>query len=123
MIIAEMIASKLKQQYAMDIIVKVLNTEPTVNDGNNKNNLRTAKNIATQKCFVICESCFWCASAYVIYGDERMTSSRCPRCNNNDTLNSIPLSDSETCTFDYSPKRGLTLQFGIKSKSHSKIHV
>lgn len=100
-----MIASKLKQQYAMDIIVKVLNTEPTVNDCNNKNNLRTDKNIiATQKCFLICGSCFWCASSYVIYGDERITSSLCPRCNNNDKVNSIPLSDNETCTFDYSPK-------------------
>jgi hypothetical protein len=55
--------------------------------------------------FVICESCFWCAS---ILGGSRV--GRCPCCNSS-TLESIPIAADESYTFDYTAKRGVMLDF------------
>ena len=57
--------------------------------------------------FLLCESCFWCASYFNNY---RKVVSRCPTCGN-DNVESMPISHDEVYTFNHDPKRGVTLGF------------
>jgi hypothetical protein len=59
--------------------------------------------------FLLCESCFWCAS-YIISDLEKRNITTCPYCNGV-RLESIPILDDEICKFNYRPKRGVTLEF------------
>lgn len=57
--------------------------------------------------FLLCESCFWCASYFSIY---REVVTKCPICGN-DNVESLPISHNEVYSFNYDPKRGVTLGF------------
>jgi hypothetical protein len=57
--------------------------------------------------FLLCESCFWCASYFNNY---KKVVSKCPTCNSN-CVESIPISHDEVYTFNHDPKRGVTLGF------------
>lgn len=59
-------------------------------------------------CFVICGSCFWCASD--LSGGSRIQ--RCLACNApGDKVESIPLAPKEKYIFDFDAKRGIVLDF------------
>ena len=58
-------------------------------------------------CFVICGSCFWCASD--LSGGSRI--SKCYACGDAGKLESMPLAPKEKYTFDFDPKRGIVLDF------------
>jgi hypothetical protein len=72
--------------------------------------------------FLICESCFWCASllrsnnnnnyttADITTNNDNIITKHCPNCSNN-RVESIPISYNEVYKFDYNPKRGVTLEF------------
>ena len=60
-----------------------------------------------QPYFLICKSCFWCASC--VYDPYRMI--KCPTCNESTTIESIPLSNHESYRFDYDNQRGVTVEF------------
>src|SRR5919198_949395 len=72
--------------------------------------------------FLICESCFWCASllrsnnnnnyttADITTNNDNIITKHCPSCSNN-RVESIPISYNEVYKFDYNPKRGVTLEF------------
>jgi hypothetical protein len=60
---------------------------------------------------LLCRSCFWCASYFNI---GRVSNSKCPSCNNDDKLESIPISYDEVYKFDYDQKRGIILEFSKK---------
>jgi hypothetical protein len=47
--------------------------------------------------FVICDSCFWCAS---LLGNG-VFFSRCPSCQSNNSLESIPVANREKYRSDY----------------------
>jgi hypothetical protein len=77
--------------------------------------------------FLICESCFWCASLLYFNGNDNNTAGTinnnnttitkyCPSCSNN-RVESIPISYNEVYKFDYDPKRGVTLKFSIDNAS------
>jgi hypothetical protein len=74
------------------------------------NGLRTALP-TNKKRFILCESCFWCASSYVDF-DKKMNISteKCPLCQNG-RIESLPISDNEIYRFDYGLKRVSTLEF------------
>jgi hypothetical protein len=60
--------------------------------------------------FILCETCHWC----VTYLDKTMipVSKICPQCHNAaEELCSISILSSESFTFDYDNKRGVTLGF------------
>ena len=57
--------------------------------------------------FLLCSSCFWCASFTGIH--KRMIT-QCPSCNSV-RLESMPISEKEAYRFDYYSKRGITLEF------------
>jgi len=64
---------------------------------------------ANERNFLICKSCFWCASFLNRY---RIFDS-CPTCMDS-KLESMPISLNEIYTFDYDPLKGVTLGFWNK---------
>ena len=69
--------------------------------------------------FLICKSCFWCASCL----NRNNMISKCPMCVNNadGLLDSTPISDKEVYRIDCNRKRGITLEFTTNdSKYYSR---
>jgi hypothetical protein len=63
--------------------------------------------IFKERNFLICRSCFWCAS-YV--NKMRSVLEACPSCKDV-KIESVPISFDETYRLDYDKKRGVTLEF------------
>ena len=69
--------------------------------------------ITKQRHFLLCESCFWCASSIYLVSMDWI----CPVCssnNNNDNNNkveSIPIQNNEIYKFDYNQRYGVILEF------------
>ena len=59
--------------------------------------------------FVLCPSCFWCAS----YFDCAGVTTRCLGCGS-DNVESLPISNGEFYTFSHNRNRGITLEFSSK---------
>jgi uncharacterized paraquat-inducible protein A len=60
-----------------------------------------------QKQFVLCNECFWCASAL---NTRQFNIDKCPKCRN--SISSMPLEDNDAYTYRYSSSRGVELDFG-----------
>lgn len=62
--------------------------------------------------FLLCQSCFWCASSYnIIVNDPSITRIvNCPSCDNN-KIESMPISENEVYRVDHNPKTGIVLEF------------
>jgi len=58
--------------------------------------------------FLICEFCFWAASAISTRKHDIM---KCPQCNS--AISRIPLSLNESFTFSYDTKHGVELDFAL----------
>jgi hypothetical protein len=56
--------------------------------------------------FVICDSCFWCASTLA----DKAIIGKCPCCRA-DSVESIPIAAGEKYSFDYDIHGGITLEF------------
>jgi hypothetical protein len=65
-------------------------------------------NISSERNFLICSSCFWCAS---YLNNMHNFVDICPLCKN-EKVESMPISFDETYKFDYDAGRGFTLEFG-----------
>ena len=67
-------------------------------------------------CFVICNSCYWCAS---YFGIDNLESSsqvlRCHLCNSHNT-ELIPISSNESFRIDYNVTRGMQMEFYRNNK-------
>ena len=77
----------------------------------NKSELHNSEIVPGSKAFhprfLICKSCFWCASC--VYDPYEIN--KCPICNENATIESIPLSNHEAYRVDYDNRRGMTVEF------------
>jgi hypothetical protein len=56
--------------------------------------------------FIICDDCFWCASAINIWMRDIDT---CPQCGK--TVSSLPLCTNEAYRYNYTLGRGIELEF------------
>jgi hypothetical protein len=63
---------------------------------------------SSERNFLICRSCFWCAS---YFNNMRRSVETCPSCNDA-KLESMPISFDETYRFHYDSGRGVILEFG-----------
>jgi len=63
---------------------------------------------SNERNFLICSSCFWCAS---YLNNVHSFGDICPSCKN-DKVESMPISLDETYKFNYDARRGSTLEFG-----------
>lgn len=71
------------------------------------NGEKISDSIIFQPYFLICKSCFWCASC--VYNHYKIN--KCPICNDNTTIESIPISTHEAYRFEFDGQRGLTVEF------------
>jgi hypothetical protein len=72
--------------------------------------------VAKEIHFLLCESCFWCASCLNV---AKRTVTKCPSCSDA-RLESMPISDSEIYKFEYDPERGETLEFSFNKRLRPK---
>jgi hypothetical protein len=56
--------------------------------------------------FIICNECFWCASLL----STKAIIEKCPSCHKN-PVESLPIFQDETYTFDYTDNADITLEF------------
>jgi hypothetical protein len=89
-------------------------TAPTTTDTaayhhTNTDNLSIEKKriITKQRHFLLCESCFWCASSIYLLSMDWI----CPVCNNSNKIESIPIQNNEIYKFDYNQRYGVILEF------------
>jgi hypothetical protein len=100
--------NSMQNHYSVQVILKVLNA----NDNNNNttvsiDNYSSNDYAIAKRHFVICNSCFWCAS---LYSDLRRII-KCPLCNSYTNLESIPISENESFEFNYDSGKGMELEF------------
>ncbi len=73
-----------------------------------KSSIEKKKRIITkQRHFLLCESCFWCASSIYLISMDWI----CPVCNNSNKIESIPIQNNEIYKFDYNQRYGVILEF------------
>jgi hypothetical protein len=67
--------------------------------------------------FVMCQSCFWCASCLsskilstIAETDGSSSLTKCPSCIEGN-MESIPIAENENYRFDFDTRRGLTMEF------------
>jgi hypothetical protein len=63
--------------------------------------------VSKERYFLICKSCFWCAS---VLNNIHRSVEVCLSCMNSE-LDSMPLSFDEPYKFNYDVRRGVTLEF------------
>ena len=63
-------------------------------------------NLTKARYFLICESCFWCAS----YINNQTTFTKCPLCQNG-KIDCMPIGEDKNGFFDYSHSKGVELKF------------
>ena len=101
--------NSMQDRYNVQVILKVLNAD---NGSNNSNtvaidNYNSNRYAIARRHFVICNSCFWCAS---LYSDLRRII-KCPLCNSYTNLESIPISENESFKFNHDSGKGIELEF------------
>ena|ERR671919_2243544 len=62
--------------------------------------------ISDEVSFLICRSCFWCAS----YLSPDFTFTKCPSCIEGN-IESLPIAENEDYRFNIDWKRGITMEF------------
>ena len=62
--------------------------------------------ITKQRHFLLCESCFWCASSIYLVSMDWI----CPVCSNS-KIESIPIENNEMYKFNYNQRHGVILEF------------
>jgi hypothetical protein len=86
-----------------------------LDDPDDHQNDKILQRISSQVYFVICNSCYWCASYFDIDDLESLSASSshvldCHICNSHNT-ELIPISTDETFKIEYSMTRGMELEF------------
>ena len=69
---------------------------------------------ADSKEFLICKWCFWCAS----HLNTRNVITKCPACDNDGIVDSIPISDKAVYEIDSSQKRRIKLESGCDNNDN-----
>lgn len=67
---------------------------------------------AKQAIFVLCETCYW-AATFINKSKLNIIENGCIMCNES-LVSSFPILDNESFTFDYSERRGVELNFGVR---------
>ena len=109
-------ASLIQNKYALNVTLK-LRAEQVANADNLAKILGSKTRIYEEITFVICQSCFWCASCMssrilitMGAGDISASLAKCPSCIEGN-IESIPIAKNENYRFDYNAKRGVTVEF------------
>jgi hypothetical protein len=108
--------SLLQNNYTLNVTLKI-KAEDEVSSRciveRNLDNISGRKTTISDIHFLLCQSCFWCASYTSPFLYKRMTKetiAKCPSCNEGN-IESIPIAENEKYRFDYDTKRGVTMEF------------
>ena len=88
------IPSLIQNNYNLSVSLKVKASE------------RRNARISDEVSFLICRSCFWCASCLL----PDSTFTKCPSCTEGN-IESIPIAENENYRFNTDMKRGITMEF------------
>jgi hypothetical protein len=111
--------SLLQNNYTLNVTLKIKAEEEVSSRCIVDSNLDTISSrnrktrISDEIYFLLCQSCFWCASYTSPFLNKRMTKeiiTKCPSCNE-ENIESLPIADNEKYRFDYDTKRGVTMEF------------
>lgn len=94
----------IPNRYSLQVIVKVLNSDNASTQASNIKNDDISARISKLIHFVICNSCYWCASLY-----SNLKTIKCPVCNNDNTMESIPISENESFKVSHNSRSGSVL--------------
>ena len=110
-------ASLVQSKYILDVTLKLKTKE--VSEGHNGLAYlsRPKTRISDEINFVICQSCFWCAScssSQILIttkaGNNSASLAKCPSCVEGN-IESIPIAENENYRFEYDTKRGVIMEF------------
>jgi hypothetical protein len=100
--------SLLRNNYTLNVTLKT-----RLQDSNPDDIKGIYAGISDRINFVICQSCFWCASdistQYNKMNKEKIIA-KCPFCNA-DNIESTPIAENEKYRFNYDTRRGITMMF------------
>ena len=88
----------------------------TLTNYDSQSNTRAEASISSSPpIFVLCDSCYWCAT---YFDKTRIPADNiCPHCGaNNNELTSFPIAPNESFTVNYNKKRGVEFEFKPRSK-------
>jgi hypothetical protein len=112
--------SLIQKNYTLSVILKV-KTEEISSSGIEKekssfDSFIGTRRISDQVSFLICQSCFWCASyistvtAFIAKRRGDAPPTKCPICIEGN-IESMSINKNEVYKFDYDTKRGVVLEF------------
>jgi hypothetical protein len=90
-------------------VLQIIEKDENKNSTNSSSNNKTPYKQAIH--FLICDSCFWCASCIRL----DVSVAKCPSCNDN-KVEWMPITDDEIYKVDYDSKNGVVLEFSSKSR-------
>lgn len=109
-----------RNHYSLDVITKVLKTD-SVSDANisiNNNIIGISGSIINIDInFLICNSCYWCASVYS--NMNNLVNAKCPVCDDSSNLESMPIYKKESFKINHNSKCGIVLEFSRKIVTHN----
>ena len=108
-------------RYKMTSVFEVLSNKETLaeddlvnaTDQKHQSAIQTKKGdkLTSRKYFMICQTCFWCASYFDVVGNmDALPYKACPTCNHT-AIELLPLSNGEHYRFEYTATRGVILEF------------
>jgi hypothetical protein len=107
----------LQNNYTLNVILKLRAEEVSADADSLAYTLGPKTRISDEITFVMCQSCFWCASCLspkilstIAETDGSSSLTKCPSCIEGN-MESIPIADNENYRFDYDSRRGLTIEF------------
>jgi hypothetical protein len=118
-------ASLIQNNYTLNVTLKIKAEEVRCikkieNENIADSFIERKTRIADEIHFLICQSCFWCASYIPPKMFSRTTKAtkdisgiditKCPSCIEGD-IESLPITENEEYKFDYDTKRGVMLEF------------
>jgi hypothetical protein len=105
-------ASLVQNKYALTVTLKLKGEEISLEEDNLVYMIGPKTRISDQINFIICQSCFWCASCISSQIADTDDSSliKCPSCIEGN-IEYIPIAKNEGYRFYYDNKRGLTMEF------------
>jgi len=108
-------SASLQNNYTLNVILKLKAEEVSAVSDSPAYTLGSKTRIFDEISFVICQSCFWCASCLsskilstIAETDGSFT--KCPSCTEGN-IESTPIAENENYRFDYNAKRGVMMEF------------
>jgi hypothetical protein len=121
MVIARTNNSLIQKNYALSVILKVKTEDISRSSKEEKekssfDSFIGARRISEEISFIICQSCFWCASyintitAFTAKRRGDAPPTKCPICIEGN-IESMSINKNEVYKFDYDAKHGVVLEF------------